>query len=96
MMIVIKVESQLGNKHAEHGAMLAKLQLRRCKFNAAKNFFPTFRGGGFEPVKPPLKYGLVVSQLSSDIRNSSSPGSYRSRLKSHLFCAVLFSHRAYE
>ena len=44
-------------EHAEHGAMLAKLQLRRCKFSAAKNFFPDISGGGFEPVNPPLKYG---------------------------------------
>ena len=38
--------------------MLAKLQLTRCKFSAAKKFFPTFRGGGFWTRKPPpLKYG---------------------------------------
>ena len=53
MMTVIKVEP---NKHAEHGAMLAKLQLRRCKFSAAKNF-PDISGKGFKPVTPPLKYG---------------------------------------
>jgi len=41
--------------------MLAKFQLRRCKFSAAKQFFPTFRGG-FEPVNPPpFKYGPVYS-----------------------------------
>ena len=35
-------------------------------------------------------------RLPVDICNSSSLGSFRSRLKSHLFCAAQFSYRAYE
>ena len=47
--------------------MLAKLQLIRCKFSAAKKIFPTFRGRGVEPVNPPLNTALVARAFFLDI-----------------------------
>jgi len=37
------------------------LQLRRCKFSAAKKFFPTFQG--VEPVTPPPLNTALITQL---------------------------------